>query len=204
MKKLLVVFTLILAFGLAGTSNAAIVDLPDDAGNGYFRDLNTGYVWMDIDNFLGMTYSEIETSLAGTDFHIASYDEIQELFISAPLDFSYSYPSTHITTFNEYYDIMGGSGWSGIPDDPTNSDWFRIIWGMYDSAGSVNQWSCYTTGPGIYNPSNMGWAYSSGYASSYALGAFVVETTSVPIPSASYLLISGIVGLATIRRKLKK
>lgn len=187
-------------FAFAGNTNAAIADLPDANGIGYFKDLSTGYTWMDVDNFLGMTYAEIESSLSGTDFQIASNDEMQGLLASAPLAFSYSYTAEHIATFNEYYSIMGGSGWGGDPNNPTNTDWFRIIWGMYEDLSPTIQWSYYTTGPGIYNPSNMGWAGSSGYTESYALGAFVVDSTPVPVPAALYLLGSGIVGLVVSRR----
>ena len=119
MKKLLVVFTLILAFGLAGTSNAAIVDLPDDAGNGYFRDLNTGYVWMDIDNFLGMTYSEIETSLAGTDFHIASYDEMHHRILVIPTHQPILQLSMNIMTS---WEVQVGAEFLMTPQIPIGSE----------------------------------------------------------------------------------
>ena len=194
------------------SSNAAIVDLPDVDGRGYFEDLTTGFIWMDVDNFLGMTYSQIETSLSGTDFHIASYDEVQQLlFTSATLSPPWVAsagnlipPASHIAAFNEYYDIMGGSGWSGVPSDPTNSNYYRIIWGMYDDLDSVNQWFYYATGPGDYNPSNMAWVHSFGYTDSYALGAFVVDSTSVPIPGAFWLVSSGLMGLLGFKRKQKK
>jgi hypothetical protein len=212
MKKWLslVGFVIILFLAL-GNANAAIVDLPDQDNKGYFKDLSTGYTWMDVDNFLGLTYSGIEASILGTDFHIASNDEIQELFASAPLPAIMksstppAFPATHISTFNEYYNIMGGSVWGGDPDNPTNTNYYRIIWGMYDPS---NPFSYYTTGPGDYDPSNMGWIFSSWLSStntsSYALGAFVVNTASVPVPPALLLFGSGLIGIVGIRRKFKK
>lgn len=198
----------VILFLSVGSINAAIVDLPDQDGKGYFRDLNTGYTWMDVDNFLGMTYSEIEASIVATDFHIASDDEMQELFTSAPLSFVKQsstppyFPDSHINAFNQYYSIMGGSPWGGDPSNPTNSNYFRIIWGMYN-INTPNQLSYFTTGPGDYFPSNMGWAGSSGYTSSYALGAFVVNTTSVPVPPALLILGSGLIGIVGVRKKFK-
>jgi predicted metal-dependent phosphotriesterase family hydrolase len=55
---------------VAGIANALIININDVNGVGYFKDTDTGYTWMDVDNFTNMNYFEVENALTGTDFHI--------------------------------------------------------------------------------------------------------------------------------------
>ena len=56
---------------IAGMVHADVVDMDDVNGVGYFKDNSTGYVWMDVDNFLNMSLNEVKANLEGTDFHVA-------------------------------------------------------------------------------------------------------------------------------------
>jgi len=134
---------------------AALTDLPDADGKGYFVDESTSYVWMDVDNFYGMSYDAIEASLAGTDFHIATTDEVNQMLASAGTDFA------------AIAETMGYSVRSSL------------IWGLYSGGDEVN--GNYQSYYLASNNPTMGWRpyplSASLIATSPDLGAFVVNTT---------------------------
>ena len=122
MKKLLVSLVLfaIISFVAVGSASAMIIDLPDNM----FRDQVTDNVWMDFSQFYNQTYAQVEASLVGTGFHLATLEELMALQSTLPLD-------VNGDTWLQYESIMGA-----------NAPSREIIWGIYDSeqVNSIN-WS---------------------------------------------------------------
>ncbi len=143
---------------------ASVTDLEDVDGKGYFLDEATGYIWMDVDNFFLMSYGGVEDSLVGTDFHIASKEEVDQLLASAG------------TNFTAIAETMGFSVRSATQS---------LIWGMYNGGDEANgNYQSY------YLSSNNPTAGWGTFGFSYAiwdtatdLGAFVVNTNPPPPPA---------------------
>ena len=138
MKKYFVVLILGAFLTFARPADALIVDLPDMGSTGFFKDLTTGYIWMDIDNFFGQTYSSISSSLSGSDFHLASLSEINQLKLSAPAE---------LALFDAHSAIMGGSTsvnliWGFFDDDGnhTNGGSWNYKWGLNNFNQATDQW----------------------------------------------------------------
>lgn len=168
--------TALLAFGVICIAplcaQAAVLDLEDQEGKGYFYDEVTGYTWMDVDNFFDMSYADIEASIEGTSFRIATEEEVATLIESAGTDFNYI------------------SGVMGFGERVPGS---LIIWGMYDSSnqpqGTRN--SAYIWSDEV----PVKWGYATIPDSTWQyfsdLGAFVVDTTPPPPPEPE--LISAVI-----------
>lgn len=172
---------------------AAVSDLPDVGGKGFFYDSNTGYTWMDVDNFYGMTFNQIATSLSGTDYHIASYSEIAQLHASLP--------------FASY------SSWAPFVGD-YDRGYSRIVWGFYEFQnvpyGSWMYSDSQTFTGGVWNYGHLGGPGWNAYSETGAyidLGAWVVNSSgnsAVPEPLSFFLLGCGLACVVSMRNRLSK
>ena len=189
-------FFLIALLLAPSVSQATIMDLPDAAGIGYFEDTATGLKWMDVDNFFGMSYTEIEAAISGTGYKIANLSEIQLLHSSLAYD--------------DYF------AWNSILGDNNRGN-TNIVWGFYDISqpsvageswmysdlatnGGGKQWNYSTLGvPGYFSPYDV-----SKSAPAADRGAWVVQIDpGTQIPEPTTVLLMGIGLGAAYRRKRK-
>ncbi|HLF18689.1 MAG TPA: hypothetical protein VI749_07345 [Candidatus Omnitrophota bacterium] len=171
-------------------AQAFIVDLSDANGQGFFKDQATGFTWMDVDNFLGMSYTDIHTFLLGSDFHIATFVEIEQLKLAAPAD---------PTLFDLHASIMGSS--------PT----VNLIWGYYDEDGNPNDggsWN-FKWGSNPFNQPTDVWftPIGSGTNQTFSnLGGWAVNTNLprtpvIPEPHSLLLLGQGLLAFIAFNKK---
>jgi opacity protein-like surface antigen len=190
MKRMVFVFILVITVMCAANAQALIIDLPDVGGQGFFKDLSTGFVWMDVDNFFGMSYTEINNSLLSSVFHIASLTEINQLKLSAPAN-----PSLYAL----HASIMGGSSSR------------NLLWGYYDddgASGNGGGWN-YKWGSNPYSQPTNVWLTPIGSGTNVVyldLGGWVVDSTlpeapPVPEPMTLALLASGLASSVLVRKR---
>jgi len=159
---------------------AMIVDLADVNGLGYFMDDSTGRVWMDVDNFLGMSYYDVVNFLDGTGFRLATYSELIEMHGGTyPIDYPY------------LADVMGDSFEivpmiAGIYGDPKNG----TVQGSY-----------------LVGPDGRDWQYDlfapAGEGASW-VGAWVIDmpnSYAVPEPATILMMGSAFLGCFFFRKK---
>jgi len=174
-------------------SYGSVIDLSDVNGFGYFQDSATGFTWMDVDNFLNMTFSEVSSLIQGSGFSIATRAQLEQLHNSSGDSYSTLAP------------IMGDSSQGDT----------GIMWGLYDH--SLNPTGFYAWS--WLRDHEESWSYDDvsgipvegGDLSEYtALGAWVVATSTftplpsaVPIPPALWLFGSGLIGLIGMARRKK-
>ncbi len=149
-----------------------LIDLPDEDGRGFFLDDKTGYKWHDIDNFVGMTLSEMLKAVEGTGFHLATRAEVEEL---------QSHIVLSLRTFAAVDDIMGGT--FTYRDRSSTPGAKRIIWGRYDDGLPLDTGKKRgTTSIRQKGSKSSRWGFRAKRANytNPALGAFVVRTSIDP------------------------
>lgn len=184
-------------FTITCTAQAAIINSPDVAGLSTFQDINTGRVWLDLDNFFDASATN---SISGFDmiaaaqnagFTFAIRSDVEELLASLSL------------TAGEWFSYAPIMGY-GEPR--------KLIWGMYDDGdGNPYGWA--------YAYSFMEeWAFDSdatnandiqnfGISGSVDMGIWAYKTGSpnpVPEPSTALLLGIGLIGTALAGRKMRR
>jgi hypothetical protein len=108
---------------VCGTASALPIASHSDVGGlGTFVDLNTGNIWLRLDNFFDASPNDMKAAAAAAGFTIADTNTLQGLLSSLPLD------STE-TLWSQYAPIMGSAPYR------------ELMWGAYDSGLSVPGWA---------------------------------------------------------------
>jgi len=104
----------------AAPSEATIIDYADVSGYGTFQDQSTGLVWLDLDNFFGLTYDQMAYARQAAGFTVATPSEVVNLLGTLPLTGG---------EWGSYAVIMGQA-----PNRP-------LIWGAFNDFGSPYGWA---------------------------------------------------------------
>jgi len=199
MDRIKILMGIFISF-FALNAQAAIIDLADNpSGIGYFQDLDTGFIWMDLDNFTYLNYSGVTSFIDGTGFKIATESEVLQLIGSIG--------SVTSANFDDLYTIMGGGsdttiegeifaigGWYGPDIPPTIHEGVFASKGPNSLGGLVSDWNwdLFVDVSVVPGPRST-------------TGTWVVNT-SVPVPGPSTLLLfaTGLAGLGFASRKKKR
>ena len=149
-----------LFFLLAIGVSAEISDLPEIEDMGFFLDTETG-VWMDISNFQGQTYIDVESQLTGDllgDFHIANKDEVQKM----QHDFGDNPTWLRLANvLGHYSTVISGVYDDGDGDSMTGKSW-KWQWQKGWTISGFESWDIYNdkepqTGYWVVNPNAEEW-----------------------------------------------
>jgi hypothetical protein len=208
MKKMALWMTLL--YCMTGISHAALIDV----GNGTVYDEDTSLYWyQDFNLTADQNYSQMMTTIAGLNvsftssdwgtWHLASRSEMQGLYQSTAIPNS-ARTQEIINTFTPIVmePLYGsGSSWRGVYDQTPTFIFDRHYWsGIFIQDGTTT----YTN----LNSGNVG-AYQLDTASRMATGGWIVASgynppaPAVPVPGAIWLLGSGLLAMAGLRKRQK-
>ncbi len=145
--------------------------------------------WTETKSYQGFTFTFYadNSGIPGASF--LTIDPVT--LISANADGNYSDPSVWVYTAALNVSLNAGTYWLSIYDKPTDSSWG---WMMSDGVpDGVTSWSSQKMGAGDWSQNAM-----------YSNAAFELTGSQVPIPTAAWLLALGLVGLAVVRRRIRR
>jgi hypothetical protein len=172
------------SLALCASAQAALVSTSATT----FMDTNTGYSWLNLGQFYGMSFTQMQTALP-TGYSVATEAQAKTLTDAAP-----AIPGNY----------FADAAVMGVPSPtPLNRD---LIWGFYGD-GSTWLWKFSGDTNWQSNAANAsGWT-NNNYTltvDNYAdLGVFAVDThaNAVPEPDTYALMLAGLAGLAALRRR---
>jgi hypothetical protein len=183
LTRVLAVLTLATAVGTSAAS-AQVANSTDVGGYRTFQDVNTGRVWLDLNNFFGMSANQMFLAAINAGFTVANLGDINQLFSGLPLGSG---------QWSSYAPIMGSA-----PNRP-------LIWGAYLDANSSAGWAYAFEGMTFWqidagiDPDevpNQGTADAD-----MNVWAFQPAVVATPEPGSLMLLASGLAGLGGFARR---
>lgn len=181
-KILVFLFVTLLAYGFTGQANAA----PADIGNGLIWDEDTNLMWLQNNPVAPMTFDGV----AGAEYWA------EELFF-------FGHDDWRLPTWMEFYNLTSvhdfGPNEIGLIEDPW-SDIPNIP--AWTSTPTGNEATALAYGAQLDGLGELVY-FQEAVPTSYYLSAFAVRGPVVPVPSAIWLLGSGLIGLVGIRRKVR-
>jgi len=198
-RRILLASLISLIVFIPSVGKAAIIDLPETGGYGLFQDSDTGYIWLDLDNFYGLSFYEMELIVTNLGFTVATKSDVETLLSNDPLDGTFA-------TWSYYANIMGSA--------PNRN----LIWGAYEdgrdplysyvsASENQNQWQfAIHTCAFRSDVANEGSTTEEGeplFITDMNIWAHSLTDIAVPIPATMYLFASGLLGLSGVAMRDK-
>ncbi len=218
MKKMTVLFAMVMIFLSVGTSNASLTTIGTATymGSDYnliYEDdsIDGGLVWLDYTNSSDTGQNQVNwASGIGSDLTVnlyAGYTTDIDWGTGWRLPLTQDQLSGYNQTGSEmghlYYEALGNVAWDGMGGGGLNNV------GNFSKLQTDNKYWSGTE----YPAPNCAWHFgfidgwqsgSDTRISRYAIAVRPGQVSAVPIPSAIWLLGSGLVGLVSFRKKFRK
>ena len=177
--RIIIVTSIFLSLLIYHKTEAATLEFGSNGVVGIQNVLISG-VYYDVD-FILNSY----TAIWGTDFDFYTSADAEQATIQ-------------IDNALKDYDPMPTLIQDDSKTSPTYTNYFRVPYSVHDAADeTIDYWSGRYDSP--WHTSGPWWGYMW-----YEDGMFAKLSPSVPIPSAVWLLGSGLIGIVGIRRKFRK
>jgi hypothetical protein len=185
LNRTLTTVATLLALGAPLTARANVIPAAPVGGYNTFEDQNTGYVWLDLNDFFGESYNQMASTATGLGFNLATEADVSTLLNSLPLTGG---------RWTSYAATMGSAPnreliWGAFYSDATSVGWayaysYQASWTIYGFA----DWATDIPNAGTPNADLNIWAY---------------KKAGVPDGGSTIAMLGMVVsGLAFIRRKL--
>ena len=183
MNKTLSLTLAFCAAALGAGAQAAVVNHADVGGLRTFQDTITGRVWLDQDNFFGMTTNQMVSAANAAGFTFALRSDVDTLLSSLPL------------TGGEW------SSYKAIMGDAPNRE---LIWGSYDSSTPNAGWAYAYSGDQSWTfvDNTVGYNDVPNAGSDAAdMNIWAYQTGAVPEPETYALMLAGLAAVGAVARR---